>query len=98
MEDEHAIDAVMLDMDPNGDGSFLWPSCSPFVWRLTGVQCCAAGEVDFEEFSSWYQGFVGAQEGEEEATASMGKFFNRLSPAKRREKKELEVTTCRLAP
>ena len=53
----------------------------------------AAGEVDFEEFSSWYQGFVGAQEGEEEATASMGKFFNRLSPAKRREKKELEVTT-----
>ena len=57
----------------------------------------AAGEVDFEEFSSWYQGFVGAQEGEEEATASMGKFFNRLSPAKRREKKELEVPTCRLA-
>ena len=47
--------------------------------------------MDFEEFSSWYQGFVGAQEGEEEATASMGKFFNRLSPAKRREKKELEV-------
>ena len=49
--------------------------------------------MDFEEFSSWYQGFVGAHEGEEEATASMGKFFNRLSPAKRREKKELEVTT-----
>ena len=44
----------MLDMDPNGDGSFLWPSCSSFVWRLTGVQCCAAGEVDFEEFVTVY--------------------------------------------